>query len=853
MKTKICRGWIGAMMFALLLLSCTGSDIDTTDNGDDEDGDRTTDGDTSPDGDTEPSDGDRDPDGDGDSENHPDGDAENGRGEIHASPSVLDFGTVLLGDYTTRDLVLSNTGSGPLTVKDIAFSRETSREFSFENREDWSSPAVIPAGESAIVRIRMEPVDESEESGLLIVTSDAVNEPELEVPLIKSGCIQPFLELDPSAADFGDVPIGNAVLHSIVLKNTGLGTLTVTSLGFDNDATGAYSQHAPITLPLTIESGQGVPVTLSCLPVVGVHDPGDLLVGVFAVEWVDGDFQNRKSIADLLARATDVRPPCLDIEPAGDYRDDPAGVPMPVTSVSRPGLGTLLIKNCGDETLEISNLFWDESAGTSPRAFSESNGAFRDYSLARGQSVYLSIDYTPGGTPNQDVAVLQFDHNAQRFGWLASDWTPPDGVSALSDLPARVRLEGSPPPIGLEILPSSVAFGLIMQDCCSRPETIDFYAVDGETLTIQGMELGPHTPDTFFLTPPENLPVTIGGANHPQSVSASVRFCPSEPGDAYGTIRVRTDAASWDLVLPLQGTALDRAHQVDDFQQIALPKLDILFVVDCSGSMLDDHSTMAADLGAFINSSNPDSDLQLGLISMDMESNLHSGRLLGDPPILANRGDDALTPEQIVTAFSGRITTWDDCGSSEEMGLEAVRVALSEPRLSNENAGFLRDDAKLVVVFFSDEEDQSPSTVEYYIDFFTSIKGPRNISMLEIYAVVGDAPDGCTGASGEAEAGLRYIEVADACNVHEDQHFHSICSTDYEPIFDFMVPHLFSLRNQFFLSRLADPDTISVTVNDETVTQWIYDEWTNAILFVDGYIPPPSSHIRVVYDTICLH
>ena len=47
-------------------------------------------------------------------------------------------------------------------------------------------------------------------------------------------------------------------------------------------------------------------------------------------------------------------------------------------------------------------------------------------------------------------------------------------------------------------------------------------------------------------------------------------------------------------------------------------------------------------------------------------------------------------------------------GSPYELGLEAARMALTSPVIDNQNAGFLRDDASLSLIFVSDEEDGSP-------------------------------------------------------------------------------------------------------------------------------------------------
>ncbi|MCB9796382.1 MAG: lamin tail domain-containing protein, partial [Alphaproteobacteria bacterium] len=80
-------------------------------------------------------------------------------------------------------------------------------------------------------------------------------------------------------------------------------------------------------------------------------------------------------------------------------------------------------------------------------------------------------------------------------------------------------------------------------------------------------------------------------------------------------------------------------------------------------------------------------------------------------------------------------------GSGIEMGLEAARMALSEPLLSGLNAGFLRDEANLAFIIVSDEDDTSPYPVDSYLRFFTDLKGEeayRNHQRFSISSVVGD-------------------------------------------------------------------------------------------------------------------
>ena len=79
-------------------------------------------------------------------------------------------------------------------------------------------------------------------------------------------------------------------------------------------------------------------------------------------------------------------------------------------------------------------------------------------------------------------------------------------------------------------------------------------------------------------------------------------------------------------------------------------------------------------------------------------------------------------------------------GSGIEMGLEAARLALSEPLINTDNSGFLREEANLSLIFISDEDDYSPLSAPSYQRFFTEVKGEeayRDRSRMRISAVVG--------------------------------------------------------------------------------------------------------------------
>ena len=209
-----------------------------------------------------------------------------------------------------------------------------------------------------------------------------------------------------------------------------------------------------------------------------------------------------------------------------------------------------------------------------------------------------------------------------------------------------------------------------------------------------------------------------------------------------------------------------------------VPKpVDILFVVDNSGSMADEQELLAASFQSFIDvlSANPKNDYKLAVITTDagdigfprteapdelefegVVTNQYSGapyfdfsasdvtfacmRQLAGVPHGCFRGPDptkrvitsAMTPAEQVAAFQANVKV-GSCGSGTEQGLITPVIALGRPC----NAGFIRPEANLVIVLVSDEEDSSPSSRNYVREILAA--AGKTASQLRVATIVGSA------------------------------------------------------------------------------------------------------------------
>jgi hypothetical protein len=173
---------------------------------------------------------------------------------------------------------------------------------------------------------------------------------------------------------------------------------------------------------------------------------------------------------------------------------------------------------------------------------------------------------------------------------------------------------------------------------------------------------------------------------------------------------------------------------------------DILFVVDDSGSMNDNQTNLANNLGAFIDrlASLPiEDDYQIGVTTTDVQAfgggstfagGLESGNPYPQGALIAVTKDNAgngivgdlvydaaaypathgwggprILPKgspTLIQDFKANVRVGTS-GSSKEQPFRAIQLALTDRIADGTNAGFLRPGAKLAIVILSDEDDCS--------------------------------------------------------------------------------------------------------------------------------------------------
>ena len=166
----------------------------------------------------------------------------------------------------------------------------------------------------------------------------------------------------------------------------------------------------------------------------------------------------------------------------------------------------------------------------------------------------------------------------------------------------------------------------------------------------------------------------------------------------------------------------------------------------------------------------------------------------------------------------------------------------ARPAPNDGNAGFLRDEAALVVVFVGDEDDHSPDSVDTYVRFLQSKKGEFQPQRMTIYAIAPTAA-ACSTAGG---AGTRYAEAA----TRTGGEVVSVCAAGLRPLAPQRGDQGLLSAGPLPAERAAG-SWLGGRASERLARHhgWSYDGATNSVVFSPG--PAPGAKVEIAYRRAC--
>ena len=272
----------------------------------------------------------------------------------------------------------------------------------------------------------------------------------------------------------------------------------------------------------------------------------------------------------------------------------------------------------------------------------------------------------------------------------------------------------------------------------------------------------------------------------------------------------------------IEDTGQDAADiWVDSFTQPGnFEGVDILWVIDPSGSMANDRPRVVAGIGDML-SVLPLTGWRLAIISADPTRALQTQEF----PLIP--GDDAQDAEdQLNITVSGH----------HEKGFDAVRSYMGNGYAST----WMRQDAALLIVFVSDEEEQSYSNFPNTSDFINAISSQREYVFISSIVQLKEGDTECQPAAPINE-GKRYVEAADALPGQKID----ICSEDWSQ----GVADAGTQVTQYDYWDLSHVplynDRIYVFIDGVPNYDWYYEPTENRVYF--NTMPDEKSLVEIAY------
>jgi len=469
------------------------------------------------------------------------------------------------------------------------------------------------------------------------------------------------------------------------------------------------------------------------------------------------------------------------------------------------------IENIGNGELNISNIYLNNG-----------NSNFSLTTVPTGivdslNSVELIVTYAPG----------TYETNHETVSIISNDEDEPI---------VNVLLDGSGDAPVITITPDYHDFGDVYLGC-DDTLSIEVGNIGNSNLIISDIEFFASLPVDFSMQDYEAgwgaLPITVPPGD---TIDLNIDYLPLDLHDDAGYLEIASNDPATPLAYADQDGLGDIEAWVNDSHiQDGTVDVDILFVIDNSGSMGSNQTNIKNNFDTFMNAFTAAGvSYQIALITTDSSS------FVGD--VITNATADP------VTAFNDQIDSIGTRGSAHEKGLWYAYESTTTGDASPGSAtGFQRSAARLVVVYVSDEPDFSDhaygsggSSTMAPSDYSASLLSLKtSSSLVAAHAIAGDYPSGCS-ANGGAQFGEGYYDVVNDLGGT----FMSICASDWSGTMDTLARDSLA-QVAFALSDTPIEDTIEVTVDGVVSSDWGYEASSNTVIFTVS--PPDGSSIEINY------
>jgi hypothetical protein len=306
-------------------------------------------------------------------------------------------------------------------------------------------------------------------------------------------------------------------------------------------------------------------------------------------------------------------------------------------------------------------------------------------------------------------------------------------------------------------------------------------------------------------------------------------------------------------------------------------KVDVLWVVDNSGSMKSSQQDLIKYMSAFTQEfMNPAKqiDFRMAVVTTDAYRSLF-GSASSVSEFRKNSGSAVVTPATLPNPKDALIQNIDQgtSGNGDERAFQSFKVAL-EHSINDPYKPFPRPDAHLAVVILSDEDDYSHDNSNFIggtagdmsvydnpalhpISMYTNYLAAKTNGNYAVHAIT-ILDETCraqrNAVNGGQRIGVRYVQIAQATGGETA----SLCS-DFSGDLQRIAIKSILRATRFELNREPNPATIQIWIDGVAISEDANNGWTyseeNGRYFVDFHgaaVPEPGERVTVHFDPVSI-
>jgi Abnormal spindle-like microcephaly-assoc'd, ASPM-SPD-2-Hydin len=319
------------------------------------------------------------------------------------------------------------------------------------------------------------------------------------------------LTANPSAINFGNVPLGTIATQSVTIGNSGEQSLTISQ----GSIVGRGFSLSGLTSPVTLSSGQSLNVTVTFSPQSAGTATGSISVAGGSEGRHHWSRTNNMSVLTVSLSGTGTS--------AGLCVANPSAVSFGSVLLGNSQTQSVTLSNSGGASITVSQ------TTTQGSGFSM-GGPTLPVTLAAGQSTSFSVTFTPlaVGATNGNIAFASNASNSTLNVPLSGSGTAPGSLS-----PTPTVLNFNSVQTG-----SNQSLSESVTNTGGSSVTITQAAVTGSGFTVNGLNL------PLILAPSQSSP------------SFNVVFAPQSAGAVSGALSLTSNGSNPTLSIPLSGTGV---------------------------------------------------------------------------------------------------------------------------------------------------------------------------------------------------------------------------------------------------------------------------------------------------------